>query len=106
MSQTQYNFNKRLANVTLVERNDGIRDTKIDIHCKLHVAIRNIYISLEIRMPDKINDKNFSRSVFRSNINVAKALGGLSGNFVIDHMFRRLTGNAKTNPQFPMKMVS
>lgn len=85
--------------------NDGIHDTKLNVTANFYRQVDNLFILLELRIPEFDGDMNFGRSLFRTILNGHKLLNGVRGNFLISLYMDALLKSLNFDPKFPMNSV-
>lgn len=98
-------FNKEVNNVTCTIFNDKIHDTKLNISINLFEDIDNMFLVYSIYLKESNEDKEISRKIFSTNINMKKLFQGVRGNYLLTQFFDALQKSVKVKLEMPMRKV-
>jgi hypothetical protein len=97
--------NYDVANLTITIFNDGIQDTIVNVKAEVKEIITRVRADVKIMGRKDENDKNFERELFRTNVDVGKAMKGMQGNYLIRTFFESFGKSADFELKLPFKKV-
>lgn len=100
-----YESDKKLANISISTFNDGIHNALINARFEFYSNVQNVFIKLQIRLPETPNDSKYEKIFFQSNVNVRKVLEGVRGNSLISLVSDIILESMNENLTFPLTKV-
>jgi hypothetical protein len=86
--------NYDVANMTMKLYNDGIHDTVFNTFIEFKSAILNLKADVKLMGEEYENDKNFERELFRTSVDLGRAMKGIQGNYLLRGFFDVLIRSA------------
>lgn len=101
--KVQNTFSGKFCEYNVSTFTQGVQDTELNITLKLYQKVFNVFIYVEVRIPESQDDINYQRLIFRSSLNSIKFLNGARGNSWISLLIEPLRKAADFDVKMPLE---
>jgi hypothetical protein len=105
MKDFNYTLNEKFLKFNYTLYNDEIHSYALDFTLNLLAAVTKLLVYVKIRIPEDEHDKNFSKEIIRTVVDVERTLNGTNRNLFVAKVAEGLSKGALKMLKFPLKKV-
>lgn len=92
-----------MTNYSLRTRDDGVSSSLLNVTLNLLEEVIDARFEITVKMPESTKDSKFTRTLFRTTINMSRFLRGVGGNSLSKMLMSKIVETVDFEFKFPLK---